>query len=110
MGEGTERDRRVFTIVDETQHTREAREDAHDYRTSVLVRAVVAEAMKEAVENHMPTEEERQWIQLAMKREARRERLQNAIIEKSLMALVIGVGGWVVVAIVEYLRNHTFKQ
>ena len=109
QGENNNGQPRVYTVFDETKETREAREDERDYRTSILVRSVVAEAVREAVDQHMPTPEERQWIKLAMKREARREALQNAIIEKSLLALVIGFFGWIVLAGIEYLRNHTFK-
>jgi len=77
-----------------------------DLRTSILVRGAVAEAVTEAVRLHMPSKEEREWIELAMKREARRERLQEAIIDKSLTGLALGLGGWLLFVIGEYVKTH----
>lgn len=84
-------------------------EDRHEEHISIVIRAAVQEAVTEAVENRMPPEEERKWVQLAMKREARREALHNAIIEKSLTALVwAGIAG-VGVILLEWLKLHGWK-
>lgn len=85
-------------------------EGSRDRHISLVVQGAVAEAMAEAVAKHMPTEEERQWVQLAMKREARREKLHTAIIEKSLTALVwAGIAGLGVVFL-EWLKLHGWKS
>lgn len=53
--------------------------------------------------------EEQAWVRLALAREARRETLQRAIIEKSLAGLVwaalVGFG----FLVLDFLRNHGLK-
>lgn len=71
-----------------------------DLRISLLVRAVVTESVKE----HSLSEEERRWVRLAIKREARIEEFRSAVIEKTfsgiLWAAVVGLG----YAIWEYIK------
>ena len=84
-------------------------EDQREEHISVVIRSAVQEAVTEAVEKYMPAEAERKWVQLAMKREARREQLHNAIIEKSLTALawavLLGIGS----IIYQWLQLHGWK-
>ena len=65
-----------------------------------MVRAVVSEAITE----RCPTEQEQEWVRLAMKAQAQRVQLRNAIIEKTLTGLIwamlLGVG----YAVWEYIR------
>ena len=50
--------------------------------------ALLKEAVLEAVEHHPLTDEEIQWVRMAIKAEAERAELRKAIIEKSLASLV----------------------
>ena len=69
---------------------------------TVLLREIVAEA----VESHPLTDDEVQWVRMAIKAEADRAALRKAIIEKSLTSLVwigiVAVGGW----IADYVVAH----
>jgi len=88
----------------------ESDEDQREEHISVVIRSAVQEAVTEAVEKYMPAEAERKWVQLAMKREARREQLHNAIIEKSLTALVwAGIAGLGII-LLEWLKLHGWKS
>jgi hypothetical protein len=67
-----------------------------------LLRQVVAEA----VESHPLTNDEVQWVRMAIQAEAERAKLRKAIIEKSLAGLVwiaiVAAGGW----IADYVVAH----
>ena len=70
--------------------------------------ADIAKALKAAQENEL-TDEERQWVRLAIEAEARKIRFRDAVIEKSLAGLVwaglCGVG----YVFLDFLRSHGFK-
>lgn len=55
------------------------------------------------------TEEERQWVRLAIAAEARKIKFRDAVIEKSLTALVwsaiLGIG----YVFLDFFKNHGFK-
>ena len=67
-----------------------------------LLRQIVSEA----VESHPLTDDEVQWVRMAIKAEADRAALRKAIIEKSLTSLVwiciVAAGGW----IADYVVAH----
>ena len=67
-----------------------------------LLREIVADA----VEAHPLTDEEVQWVRLAIKAESERAALRKAIIEKSLASLfwlcIVGAGSWVA----DYIASH----
>ena len=67
-----------------------------------LLRQIVSEA----VESRPLTDEEVQWVRLAIKAEADRAALRKAIIEKSLASLfwlcIVGAGSWVA----DYVASH----
>ena len=69
---------------------------------TVLLREIVAEA----VESHPLTDDEVQWVRMAIKAEADRAALRKAIIEKSLTSLIwiciVAAGGW----IADYVVAH----
>ena len=69
---------------------------------TVLLREIVAEA----VESHPLTDDEVQWVRMAIKAEADRAALRKAIIEKSLTSLIwiciVAAGGW----IADYVMAH----
>ena len=70
-----------------------------------LLRKVVAEA----VESHPLSDEEVQWVRMAIKAEADRAALRKAIIEKSLAGLVwiciVGAGGWLADYVVAHWKS-----
>ena len=59
-----------------------------DEQTKLELMAFLKEAVAEAVEHHPLTDEEIQWVRMAIKAEAERAQLRKAIIEKSLASLV----------------------
>lgn len=63
-------------------------------------------AVQRAMAAHVLTPEQRQWVELAIQREAQSIRLRQAVIEKTLAGLVwmsvVGVG----MAVWEYVRAH----
>ena len=67
-----------------------------------LLREIVADA----IESHPLTDEEVQWVRLAIKAESERAALRKAIIEKSLASLfwlaIVAAGGW----IADYIAAH----
>lgn len=67
---------------------------------------LLREVVTEAVEAHPLSDEEIQWVRMAIKAEAERAGLRKAIIEKSLASLfwlcVVGTGSW----IADYIASH----
>ena len=59
-----------------------------DDQTKAELMALLKEAVLEAVEHHPLTDEEIQWVRMAIKAEAERAALRKAIIEKTLTGLV----------------------
>ena len=100
---------RFIRVTDPDVVEQEARDDLRDEHTLMMVRGVVTEAVAQAVKLHMPTAEERAYLGLAVRRAARRERLQQAIIEKSLTGLVWAAVLFVGVVFYEYIQSHGWK-
>lgn len=71
--------------------------------------AEVAAALKEAELSNCLSEEEQQWVRLAIQKEAQSIALRQAVIEKTLAGLVwsglVGVG----YLIVDFMKNHGLK-
>lgn len=67
---------------------------------------LLKEALVEAVEAHPLSDDEIQWVRMAIKAEADRASLRKAIIEKSLAGLVwaglLAGGGWVI----DFVASH----
>lgn len=82
---GEVRDRRFF--VHDAAAAAEW-EEALEVRITRMVHAAVREAVNEAVKAHAMTPEQREYLDLALKREARREKVQSAVIEKTLTGLL----------------------
>ena len=55
------------------------------------------------------SEDEMQWVKLAIKREAQSVKLRQAIIEKTLSALVLVVFAWAGSVLLEWAKAHGFK-
>lgn len=68
--------------------------------------ALLREIVSEAVESHPLSDDEVQWVRMAIKAEADRAALRKAIIEKSLASLfwlcIVGAGSWVA----DYVAGH----
>ena len=85
---GAASDRRI----DEAHH----RLDKMELGLPEMIRKTVMDAMQVSVLD----EDERAWVRMAIEREARREKVHQAIIEKSLAGLVwaliaaVGTGAW----------------
>lgn len=71
--------------------------------------ADVAAAIKAAEPAPILTDEEQQWVRLAIQKEAQSIKLRQAIIEKTLAGLawssLVGLG----YIVLEFLKNHGFK-
>lgn len=71
-----------------------------DLRITLLIKAVVADTLKE----HNLSEEEMHWVRLAIKREGRIEQFRSAIIEKTLTGVVWASIVVICYAVWEYLK------
>ena len=71
--------------------------------------ADVAAAIKAAESAPVLTDEEQQWVRLAIQKEAQSIRLRQAVIEKTLSGLawsaVLGLG----YVLIDFFKNHGFK-
>ena len=70
--------------------------------------ADIAAAFKQAQEKEL-TDEERQWVRLAIEAEARKIKFRDAVIEKTLSGLVwaaiVGFG----YILIDFLKSHGLK-
>lgn len=70
------------------------------------LKSLLREVVTEAVEAHPLSDDEIQWVRMAIKAEADRASLRKAIIEKTLAGLfwlgLVSVGGWAV----DYVASH----
>jgi len=73
-----------------------------------LLIAEIASAIQSSAKHNL-SEEELQWVRLAISAQARKIRFRDAVIEKSLAGLVwaaiVGVG----YILVDFLKSHGFK-
>jgi len=70
--------------------------------------ADITAALKAAQQAEL-TDEERQWVRLAIEAEARKIRFRDAVIEKSLTGLVWAVIVGAGYVFLDFLRNHGLK-
>jgi len=73
------------------------------------VRTVVAEAVADALPKNVLTEEERQWVRLAIQREAQSIKLRQAVIEKTLTGLIWAALAGAGVMFADWVRMHGWK-
>ena len=70
------------------------------------LKLLLKEVISEAIEAHPLSDDEIQWVRMAIKAEADRASLRKAIIEKTLAGLfwlaLISAGGWVA----DYVTSH----
>ena len=100
----------------ELDELRAADKEALSFLVEHAVREAMGKAMEEwraSVQPQIPTDQERDYLRLAIKREARRGELQKAVIEKSLAGLVwaglVWLGYGVAFAFKEWLKSGGFK-
>ena len=78
-----------------------------DEQTKTELIALLKEVVVQAVEVHPLTDEETQWVRMAIKAEADRAALRKAIIEKTLTGLVwmlvVGIATLVWTGLKDYL-------
>lgn len=55
------------------------------------------------------TEEERQWVRLAIAAEARKIKFRDAVIEKSITALVLAALSGAGMILLDFFKSHGFK-
>lgn len=79
-------------------------DETQDQLAGTITRAVAS-----AMDGRMLSDDERQWVRLAIQREAQSIKLRQAIIEKTLTGLIwaglVGVG----LIFTEWLRAHGWK-
>lgn len=70
------------------------------------LKSLLREVVVEAVEAHPLSDDEIQWVRMAIKAEADRAALRKAVIEKTLAGLMwlalLSAGGWVA----DYVASH----
>ena len=70
--------------------------------------ADIAAALKQAKDDHL-TDEERQWVRLAIEAEARKIKFRDAVIEKTLSGLVwAGLVGFGYI-VIDFLKSHGLR-
>lgn len=69
---------------------------------------LVKEAVSSSVVVHPLSQEEIQWVRLAIKAEAERAAFRKAVIEKTLIALIMAALGWLGYWLIDVF--HTYWQ
>jgi len=74
-------------------------------------RAVLVSEITEALNAKTPvlSDEEQQWVRMAIKREAQSIALRTAIIEKSLLGVIAMFGAGFLYVMADFFKNHGFK-
>lgn len=70
--------------------------------------AEVAQAIQSAPKKEL-TDEELQWVRLAIEAESRKIKFRDAVIEKSLAGLVLAALSGTGYILLDFLRNHGLK-
>lgn len=90
----------------QTEAEAEQVEDLRELWISRLVRG----AVREAVLEHALTQDERQWVRLAIQKEAQSIKFRQAIIEKTMTGLVWALLAGLGFVILDFLKAHGWKQ
>lgn len=90
--------------IDAEQHA-EQLEDQRELRISRLVRG----AVREAVLEHALTQDERQWVRLAIQKEAQSIKFRQAVIEKTTEGLVWALLAGLGFVVLDFLKAHGWK-
>lgn len=77
-------------------------EDINKQELLELLKEVIAEV----VEQHPLTDDEVQWVRLAIQEQARKAAFRQAVIDKTLLGLLSSGILWAMYQIVDVVRNH----
>ena len=67
---------------------------------------LLKEVIVEAVESHPLTDEEVQWVRLAIQEQAKKAAFRQAVIDKTLLGLLSSGILWVCYQIVDLIKTH----
>lgn len=67
---------------------------------------LLKEVIAEVVEQHPLTDDEVQWVRLAIQEQARKAAFRQAVIDKTLLGLLSSGILWAMYQIVDVVRNH----
>lgn len=68
--------------------------------------ALLKEVVQEAVESHPLSDEEVQWVRMAIAAEAQRAAFRKAVIEKTFIGLISSGGVALVYYIADFIKLH----
>ena len=68
--------------------------------------ALLKEVIAEVVESHPLTDEEVQWVRLAIQEQARKAAFRQAVIDKTLMGLLSAGIMWACYQALDLIRTH----
>lgn len=67
---------------------------------------LLKEVIAEVIEQHPLTDDEVQWVRLAIQEQARKAAFRQAVIDKTLLGLLSSGILWAMYQIVDVVRNH----
>lgn len=67
---------------------------------------LLKEVIAEVIEQHPLTDDEVQWVRLAIQEQARKAAFRQAVIDKTLLGLLSSGILWAMYQIVDVIRNH----
>ena len=67
---------------------------------------LLKEVISEVVEQHPLTDDEVQWVRLAIQEQARKAAFRQAVIDKTLLGLLSSGLLWIMYQIVDLIKNH----
>ena len=67
---------------------------------------LLKEVISEVIEQHPLTDDEVQWVRLAIQEQARKAAFRQAVIDKTLLGLLSSGILWAMYQIVDVVRNH----
>ena len=77
-----------------------------DDNTKAELVAMLKDALKEAVETHPLSDDEIQWVRMAIEAEAQRAAFRKAVIEKTLVSLVGSMAIGAIYLIWDAFKSH----
>ena len=67
---------------------------------------LLKEVVAEVVEQHPLSDDEVQWVRLAIKEQARKAAFRQAVIDKTLLGLVSSGVLWAIYQVFDLVKNH----
>ena len=78
---------------------------SHDKHVELIVANAVDKAVTQ-MKSSLLSDEERAWVKLALEAQSQRVKLRQAIIDKTLTALVWSALAWIGIVLLEYAKSH----